>query len=394
MIYKLIESMQEVRNIKTIFTTILTAMFGSAVSLEDDASWGDVFHEMKEQRIAGIVSDILTDMPMSSELKKEWRRYIVQQKLFYEELIATQNEVCKILNNIPYAVIKGTSAGMYYPNPNQRNMGDIDILFDGGTEEARDRLVEAGYLVNNVGGWRHIGLKKGRIDVELHYRYDKTVINDVAISTVKRAEKKCVDGVEFYALPKLENGLILLSHAGRHMQEGIGFRQVIDWMMFVADKEEIDWERFNEISQEAGFYKFQCVLTKLCVKYLGLPIRDDIRWCEDADDSICDKLLEFICKRGNFGMREGGYAGQFATKNKLIYGIRRLQLGGTYRWKVLIKYPWLKPFAWIYQLGRVAKEMASREKPIEMLKKDIKDSEDVVDLMDSLGLKIADAKDS
>lgn len=377
---------------KTICQLISTAMFGGAVSYGSDINWKKVFVEMKAQRIAGIVFDILSDIDMDTSLKKEWKRYVLLQNLYYDEIINAQEELCRALEDIPYVVIKGTAVARYYPNPSRRNMGDIDILIKGGADEAKEAIIGKGYILKSEYTWRHVGLKKDRIEVELHIKCDNMYINELSANAVKKRVRQKLEKCEFYSLPEKENGLVLLSHIARHMQEGIGLRQVIDWMMFVANHDNMEWDSFNRESEKAGLFNCQCIITKMCTIYFGLPIVKEIEWCNTGNDLVCDRLLDYLFQCGNFGNKNRGFAGKLIMRNKLRYFIDRLQRGGINRRDIFNKYCWLKPFAWIFQLYRILIVICSRENPIKSIKKDIKDSKSIENLMKDLGLSCTSAR--
>ena len=41
----------------------------------------------------------------------------------------------------------------------------------------------------------------------------------------------------------------------------------------------------------------------MCRKYLGL--KDTVTWCQNADEALCDALMERLLSSGNFGQKEG-----------------------------------------------------------------------------------------
>lgn len=68
---------------------------------------------------------------------------------------------------------------------------------------------------------------------------------------------------------------------------------------------------------------------------------------------LCDELLEYVVKRGNFGRKMGKSAGSLDRLRMLmnpIETIKTAQNHGTAKWKLLNQFPRLRPFAWIYQL--------------------------------------------
>ena len=62
--------------------------------------------------------------------------------------------------------------------------------------------------------------------------------------------------------------------------------------------------------------------------------------------------MEYVMAQGNFGSKSG-YNSHSMDVLFRSAGLRNLfvnlQRQGRYNWKALRKYPWLSPFAWIYQ---------------------------------------------
>ena len=124
------------------------------------------------------------------------------------------------------------------------------------------------------------------------------------------------------------------------------------------------------------------------MKYLGLPERKDIVWCADAEERTCDKLMEYVLGRGNFGHKisDVSNSGKIAEAGSIIGGFMRLQEGGLCRWEAARKHPILRPFAWLYQLCRVRGRII-RRCAILQLKNDLREAKDIAILLHSLGLE-------
>lgn len=144
------------------------------------------------------------------------------------------------------------------------------------------------------------------------------------------------------------------------MLSGIGLRQIVDWMMFVhAYLTPEKWENeFKPLADRTGFTCFSTILTLMCKMYIGLP--DPVPWCENADPSAASELMEFVLNSGNFGHKARKPAEQrqveVVSRNITRKGLfRYLQETGELRWSLLERHPKLRPFAWMYQTGRILK---------------------------------------
>jgi len=291
----------------------------------------------------------------------------------YGQILAAEKELTRLLgeHGIKPVVIKGTSAGIYYPDPKCRRYGDIDFLPSGGSvEETCEIMQAAGYEFSHeydeqgdLANPRHICLHKDGIEFELHRIIDsdadedKDVIGDLIRAS--EPQKHTLDGVDFYSPSDDENGIALIWHIRHHLSTGIGLRQFTDWMMYV-DKYLTDekWNAgFAEKARKCALETLAVHATRMCELYLGLPHR---AFSEAADDALCEQLLEDVLDNGNFGRNKDylEYRVEATGKYKNIF--ERLQKGGLSRWKATWKHRWLRPFAWIYQLFYVIGQLLKR----------------------------------
>ena len=138
----------------------------------------------------------------------------------------------------------------------------------------------------------------------------------------------------------------------QHIKEnGVGLRQIIDWMMFVhKELDDSAWNNhFRDLAQEAGLEKLAITVTYMCKKWLGLP--NDITWCNTADEEIVDQLLLRVLYDGNFGCERAPFENiRVSINNEGLFN--HLQRTGIEKWSLAQKYKVFRPFAWLYQMFR------------------------------------------
>ena len=274
-----------------------------------------------------------------------------------------QKAVVNALEGLPFAVIKGLAAAIYYPAPLRRTMGDIDVITTPAAfAPACDALLAAGFTARDPldGNERHVHFRRNGVTVELHRRF-------AACNT--REQEELLDGwiydalaapmpaeVEGYAFPMLPdelNGLVLLDHISQHLESGLGLRQILDWVMYV-DRVLTDewWESFREKTDRLGLTTLAVVSARIGQRRLGAYPR--LNWCA-SHDQLAEDLLGYIFSCGNFGTKLGKKA---AVTMVMSQGkgnaFAHLQKRGEENWKALARHPWLKPLAWLYQAGRYA----------------------------------------
>ena len=346
----------------------------------------DVYEEMQLHAIVALPANIISCMVISPELKEKWNKSILQQAFFYANYNYQQN---LLPINVPYVILKGTSASQYYPHPEYRTMGDIDIITRREDfEEVLHQLDSLGYTISKADSNREVVLRKNGITIELHRRFAS--LNDP--QQAEYLDTLIIENINTtHILPDLVNGLVILEHISQHLENGLGLRQIIDWMMFV-DKCLPDeaWAEFEPMANKIGLKKLAITTTKMCEIYLGLP---EHAWCSNAKLSLCDQLLSYVLECGNFGNKktsaeaisENAFA--YASTPKMAFKL--LQNRGIVNWKLAQKYRVLRPFAWIYQAVRYAIRGLRRDEATSKLRTEYKAAQERIAMFDALGVKTA-----
>ena len=274
-------------------------------------------------------------------------------------LLWEQQQLEAVLAGVQFTVLKGAAASIYYPEPLRRTLGDIDILVKREDyERAKTILVSNGYQPG-AEDERHIHYYKNRLVIELHRRFatlqtieqERLLDNWLSESPI---EVKQIGRFTFPMLPEEQNGLVLLTHINQHLEEGLGLRQILDWIMYVNHSlSDQEWPSFKEKADQLGLTTIAKVVAKLGQMYLGL--NSQLTWCSDAADKAVYKLLEYAFECGNFGHKNpnNNTVVMVMSHGRGIVGFfRNLQRQGLENWTELKKQPYLKPVAWVYQLCR------------------------------------------
>ena len=372
--------------IRCLLDVVKLALWNTDISKEEITQ--DVFEEMKKHAIETLPANVLSKLSMSSCLRKMWQQQIIKLISFnysYQYIQST------LPLTVPYAILKGTSAAQYYPNPEYRYMGDIDIIVvQEAFSEACSILLGNGYYENtedhDIESGRHRSFIKNGIQIEIHLFFSQH--NDTK-------KGKCLDNLIIkninpsHNLPDSINGLVLLEHINQHLAEGLGLRQIIDWMMFV-DKclPDEKWLEFQEMAQMVGLETLAITTTRMCEMYLGLPQRE---WCATADKALCQELMDYVLSCGNFGNKKNDESsmgeGVFGYVKSVGTFFHLLHMRGMVNWPAAKRHVWLRPFAWIYQLGRYLVKGLGRDKAVLKLKKEYAAAKKKNNLLDRLEVR-------
>ena len=330
------------------------SLFNKSSNISSNANWDKIFELAKAQCIVSLVAPIVPGVH-----RDEWMNLSLQNKAHYMQMLYEQNYLVSLFmtNHIPFVIIKGTAAAIYFPSPSMRTFGDIDIyVSEEYLNSSLDLLSSNGYVLfsNN---YRQFEFMKNGMDFELHSRFSSKNYNDIEhilLNGMNNAIEYKIDNYVFPGLPTYENGLVLLGHIMQHLKaSGIGLRQIIDWMMFVHQElDDSAWNNhFRDLTREAGLEKLAITVTYMCKKWLGLP--NDITWCNTADEDVADQLLLRVLNDGNFGCDRAPFENiRISIKNDGLFN--HLQRTGLENWSLAQKHKLFRPFAWLFQLFRYA----------------------------------------
>lgn len=362
-----------------------------------------LYDELKRQTILSLPARILPQVVnMSETLYMRWRSETIAQISMFCNYMKRQDELLQAFQEsyITCVVLKGAVSASYYPVPAYRQMGDIDLLVHKkDQEETVKLLLSLGFKEFGYRDEQERTFQKNGFVVEIHIGFDSqkrsntvSQLDEFLFAGMDQIQYRQIMQYTVPALPEEQNGIVLLEHMRRHLRDGLGLRQVIDWMMYV-DRflDDRYWtEHMQVLTEKFGLKKFAIIITAMCQQYLGLD-KDRITWCRNADAKICRELIYHILSMGNFGNKleenEKGLAKLLRYRSPL-WLCKNLQRIGLENWSAVRKYPILKPFAWIYQIGRYLSHALSGEynMSLSLVWKDRKRTAEASDLMRKLGL--------
>ncbi len=375
---------------KTMLSLLRCALWGQEeFLLLPEEEMAAVWEELQRQHVQALCADVLG---------RQGDRNAVQAAAVgirrWFQVLTVQSELLKLLEQekIPVAVLKGGAVDRYYPRPEYRAMGDIDLLvrpedFD----TAAKALTAAGCELYNSKD-RHYGYHYKTVSLELHHHFTLSggaALDDRLYAALGKLETATMQGFTFPVLPTVENGLVLLEHIKQHLHTGMGLRQMLDWMFYVhacLRNEETFRDTFAPEARKFGLEKLAVTATRLCQDYLGLPT---VTWCGEGDAVLCEKLLTQMLEGGNFGEKDLNSSKAVDMLNLARHPIRflrEMQTIGCRTWKALEKYPFLKCFAWLYQICRLVRRGFARKQALSQLRSDMGKADRLQELLDELGI--------
>lgn len=325
----MINDIMRMNRSQTQFIELLKAgLWGRAADAElfsDGVDWKAVLRLAKEQTVAVVVADGIETLPADLWPPKEAMMRLVMLRLKTEQmhtlLNSTVNQIVEALDaeGVPSVLLKGQGVAQNYHRPASRSCGDIDLYTGIDGYERACAVIEGLNKEEHKPGQEcehHMHLSLNGVEVEVH-RLAGFMQSRRLNESFKKWTRDSIDShFSTEELPLWNNGgtsvslamptfdaFFILYHAVRHMTtEGVGFRQVCDWTMYLhRHHAEINCEelqaRLKEYHMEAVWREFGI----LAVNVLGLPESELPLAPSSFVSSRTEKLLRHIFISGNFG---------------------------------------------------------------------------------------------
>ena len=305
---------------------------------------------------------------ISKERLKNWRSALYTGAFYNDQINGVQMHLIQWMaeNKVRAAILKGTSCSRYYPFPEARPLGDIDVLVDRECVNAVGEYLESrGYTKSQHEHGFHVGYYGTEATVEVHYA-GTSIPNSAGGRAVAEemthflddTQMACIGEMTFPVLSDAHQALMLLLHMERHMVDsGIGLRQLCDWTVFVNGTVGVTWKKdILGLLNRCGLLVYAKVLTKACVLFLGLDATK-AEWCLDTDDELARAMMEDVFRGGSMGAAVTEGMGSLFTDRAHMGDGRQTKLKGligrltrlanqhfpyTQRYKILL------PVFWIY----------------------------------------------
>lgn len=275
----------------------------------------DKFLTMAENHaVLPLLYDRLMEEALSEENRKRTEkaaRRVVQQSY---HLLFFSRYVIDLLQQqgIQVVLLKGPAISCYYPVPELRKSGDVDLLLLN-----KDKLAQAGKIFKAAGFHaekkqitnHHLAVETPQgIEIELHTMLAEPFENDqincyleqTALRMQYHIQEKDLMEIKLPVLSDAYNAYYLLVHMLQHfLREGFGLKLLCDWVVFWNSgivKEEM--ETYQRLVKESRLEGFSKMITSLCVHFLGLK---DIGLCSLFTKEISKEFMRDILEAEEFG---------------------------------------------------------------------------------------------
>ena len=308
---------------KVFFSILRSALWGTPVEVPDGFSqWSTIMKLAKSQALMGLVGDVLLtrseirDRLSAKAVEKLQEIPMTTMGMHAQMNIALQLLVLTLCKaGIEPVLLKGQGLSKYYPTPELRQCGDIDIYVgEENYEKAYDAILPIVSEIDDkskIWNWMHFDAKIGTVMVEVHQkadymssrRGDKIYRGFMLNGLSKDLCSMRFGDVDVMTPNDTYNAFYVFYHLWRHFStSGVGLRQFCDWACFLhTHVGKLDLPYLKKMLEDLGFMKPWQVFGCFLVKDLGLP-EEEFPFYNKKYVSKVDRVREYVMTDGNFGM--------------------------------------------------------------------------------------------
>ena len=271
--------------------------------------------------VLGIVGNvIITDENLSSYLKEKELAHIRKLVMSVVSVsfawnCAARNIVKEMRENgIEPILLKGQGIAQYYPNPDFRQSGDIDIYlgeqnFEKGCEVIKSfASAEDRRTVKQTK--KHLQIYKGKVPIELHCYSDiyfpkklDRIYQEISNEGIAKSPIEVELAGYTVNTPSLNfNVFYIFNHLWHHfIYEGVGLRQICDLCVLLHRFHgQIDYDYLQRTLKRMGLMKPWKIFGYIVVDKLGLP-EDEYPFYDKNNRRIKEKVYRIVMQEGIFG---------------------------------------------------------------------------------------------
>ena len=312
------------KQVEDIFFSLLrAALWGTDVQVpEGFAQWGRIMHISRTQALSGLIGDVLLSreeireklpakfIDMLQDIPKVNMGMHIQMNRVLQLVVMTLKQ-----NGIEPVLLKGQGLAKYYPTPELRQCGDIDIYVgEDNYEKAYDSLLQIVSEIDDrakIWKFMHFHAKVGAVMIEVHHKADvmysrrkERIYREFMLNGLTKDLCPINFGtVEVMTPNDTYNAFYVFCHLWRHFTtSGVGLRQFCDWTCFLhTHTGKLNLPYLKKMLVGLGFMKPWQVFGCFLVKDLGLP-KDEFPFYNEKYLGKVEQVREYVMTDGNFGM--------------------------------------------------------------------------------------------
>ena len=369
-----------------------------------DLDWGKLLQLSKIHTVTGILGYMAMSFPIcpDGELKATLRSACLTTIHAFNRRAALASALLEQLNSagIDHIVMKGYVLREYYPVPELRTYGDIDLVIrPEDRQRCHDLMLSLGYRVDH--DWEPV--YSYLRDYELYEIHTQIMEIDVSNKADHRAYFDTMwehvlpeSGCSYRFTPEF-HFLYMITHIAKHVvSSGAGIRMYLDVAAFIRYfGTSLNWEYIRRELEKLQLWDFANAALNLTQHCFGVESPLPLKPIEEA---AWNTFLEFTLSGGIFG-QAGWDSGTNSLKSQNRDGekISRLRAFAKRlfpsaktiesRYTYLQDKPWLLAAAWVHRLVKTRDTWQQHAREAQnIMSADLSEVQRIKNLYEQLGL--------
>lgn len=295
-----------------------------------EAEWNDALEIAQEQAIEGVLLSAIERLPDEQRPPKlvllQWIGSVQMVESNSKKIAEASETVIQYFRENGFAcnILKGCAVARYYPQPERRQSGDVDVWVDGSREKIYDfaRKFDKDGKLYGV-NYHHIHfhlIDDVHIEVHIWPSFLSSPLRNWRLHKFCNLHRPTMET----SMPSLAfDRMFILLHCYRHMcGDGVGLRQIMDYYYVLRQgfNEEEKADAVYWIKQ-LGMERFSKGLMWVLKEYLGLENRFLIVTPDEKEGRF---IMREVMLTGNMGHGDTRNWGSKATAfTRFFFNLKR-----------------------------------------------------------------------
>lgn len=307
-----------------------------------ERTWQHIHRLCRAHALSGVLGELILSLPRESlppreiciQLFTELEMTKQGNQQLLRGLAVIQRKYARV--GLESILLKGLTLARFYPQPELRAGGDLDLLYYSVTDYqwANVFLAQEGYKLHedSEARWGHSAFSRRGVvvenharavffDLKRHNRYFEQRLQEAILSDSLVAVE-LAEGLVVRTLPAELNAVYIFIHIFFHwLHWGVGFRQYSDWLLFLqAHRGQLRSSEVTTMARELDILYPMQLFAQAAIEHLGAaPDLFPFPLLEQSDSHSTEILID-VLRGGNFGFSQRPKP----SKNPLVSNWRKL----------------------------------------------------------------------
>ena len=272
-----------------------------------EKEWEIILEEARKQTIDGVLLSGLERLPDEQRPPRlillQWIGHVQNAEQNTRRIAQASFDVVQFFNNNGFActLLKGVAVSRYYPVPERRQSGDVDIWLEGG----RKNIYDVALAFSKSGRLEGVNYHHVKIDLQDDVEIEVHIWPSFLSSPLRNWRLHVFCNLH---IPTMESSMpslafdrvFILLHCYMHMcGHGVGLRQIMDYF-YVLKQGFTEEEKKDAVYwiEQLGMRRFACGLMWVLQKYFGLEEKYQLMVPDEKEGQF---IIQEVMQTGNMG---------------------------------------------------------------------------------------------